>query len=534
MTFELRALLAEQARRNPPRTFSDLESLLTQPDLFGLTTATPLQRAICRIADGLPLGDLANNPAVMGALGANWAAGQRPKELVLLSGIRVGKSLLAALLAVYWTQTCDVSRLGPGEIPRISIVSVHKDLAEVVFGHVVGRIMSSERLKKLVIGKPLADSITLKHPTGIPIEICVVAGTRAGASLVARWSAGCIFDEFPRMMGQDEGVINWDDSRRAVLERILPGAQMVSIGSPWAPHGPAYDVFTSSWGKPSPDMVVIKAPAWDLNPFWWTPDRIENARKNPDTFVTEVLGEFRSPEVSLFSTVEIDVCTRACPPNPVELPPDPRCTYRAAMDPATRGNGWTLVVATRQGNRKKVVFCKEWLGSKIHPLSPKAVLTEMADRLRPYGVKSVDSDQYLGDALKDLAHDLGLHIRVVNMTEREKAAKFMSLKTKMAGGEIEIPPDKKLRGDLIQVQKRSTTNGIKIVLPKTSDGRHCDYVPSMLLALSVYLEDVVPTTEESDAARLVRQADAIKKERAEVQRVRAEKMNRMRGMSWRR
>jgi hypothetical protein len=34
------------------------EALLTSPEAFGLTTATPLQRAICRVSDGVPIGDL--------------------------------------------------------------------------------------------------------------------------------------------------------------------------------------------------------------------------------------------------------------------------------------------------------------------------------------------------------------------------------------------------------------------------------------------------------------------------------------------
>lgn len=101
---QLRALLAEKSRRTPVKTFQSLEALLTDPKLFGLTTATPVQRAICRIADGEPLGELADDPVVMDAVGdCSSIAGIRPREMAILSGIRVGKSLLSALLAIYWT-----------------------------------------------------------------------------------------------------------------------------------------------------------------------------------------------------------------------------------------------------------------------------------------------------------------------------------------------------------------------------------------------------------------------------------------------
>ena len=80
----------------------NLETVLTSASGFGLSQASPLQRAICRIADGLPLADLADDPDVANALACDASAlpGSLPPELYVLSGIRCGKSLLAAALAV--------------------------------------------------------------------------------------------------------------------------------------------------------------------------------------------------------------------------------------------------------------------------------------------------------------------------------------------------------------------------------------------------------------------------------------------------
>src|SRR5678815_525909 len=128
-----------------------------------------------------------------------------------MSGIRTGKSLLAACAAFHMAVTCDVSSLRPGEIPRVSVVSLKKDLADVIVNHLVGSVKASALLRPFLMGEPTGDGLMIRHPSGTPVEICVVAGSRAGASLVARWSAGCIFDEFPRMTGEDDAVINWDD-----------------------------------------------------------------------------------------------------------------------------------------------------------------------------------------------------------------------------------------------------------------------------------------------------------------------------------
>lgn len=482
---------------------SSLEWKLTDPLAFGLTTASPVQRAVCRVADGVPLGELAHDADVRAAFGDVRALPkERPAEVAVLSGIRTAKSLIAACGAVHMTQTCDVSRLGPGEIPRVSVVSLQKDLADVIFGHIVGRTQASPLLRPLMIGEPQADSVYFRHPTGRQVQIKVVAGARAGATLVARWSAGCIFDEFPRMVGGDEGVVNWDDSRDAVYARVLPGAQLWHIGSPWAPYGPAYELVTEHWGKPSKRMVVVRAPAPVMNPVWWTAERIEAAKAEPDVYRTDVLAEFATAEEALFSAESVDRCTRK---EPEHIPFKPGNTYYAAMDPATRGNGWTLAIATREAAtdtkpaRTVVVRTAEWMGSRDEPLDPGEVLAEAAGILAAYGLTSVDSDQVMGDALVTLARQVGLNVVQWRFQAEEKARKYLAIRTRLDSKELDLPPTKHLRTDLLHVRKKLTPGGISVVLPMTSDGRHCDWAPTLMLVLSRLLpEPESPKTLDED------------------------------------
>lgn len=486
-----------EMRRNAV-AHAPLEWLLCDPHAFGLTTATPLQRAICRLAEGRPLLDLAKDETVANALGTTATLRlAQPKEFAILSGIRTAKSLIAGAAGIRCSQTCDVSTLGPGEIPRVSIVSFRMDLAQVILGHIVGRLQASPTLSSIQLEEPTSDSVLLRHPSGRPIEIKIVAGSRAGTTLVARWSAGCIFDEFARMIGGDEGVVNWNDSRDAVLLRLLPGAQMWHIGSPWAPYGPAYEMVQAHWGKPSSQLVVVVAPAPDMNPVYWTPARIEEAKKDPDVYRTDVLAQFATPEQALLSSETVERATRAAP---ATMPPEPGCIYTAAIDPATRGNGWTLVVATRKkGKRKVIVRAEEWRGSRSEPLNPTAVLQEIAAILGPYGVSAVKSDQHLGDALRDLARlqvvtlpdgsTRPLAIIQITTTTDDRAKKWLAIRTRLEIGEIELPPSPVLRSDLLHLRKRSTTAGISIDLPMTSDGRHCDFAPAVMLALAAYLDE---------------------------------------------
>jgi len=487
---------------------------MMSPAAFGITTATPLQRAIWRIADGEPLGELAGHPHVVQAIGADADIGGRPDELDIIAAIRTAKSLTAAGLSFRWSQICDVSQLGPGEVPRISVVSLSKDLADVVFGHVVGNILASPVLRSKVVGLPSSDAVILRHPAGKHVEIKVVAGSRAGASLTARWCAGAIFDEAPKMVGADEGVINYDDARTAVRGRMLPGSQIVSIGSPWAPFGPIYERAAAHWKYPTRRLVVVRAPGWLMNPVWWTRERCEELKKSdPDTYATECAAEFASPEESLFSSIEIDRATREAP---LERGPEERHEYIAAIDPGTRGNAWTLVVATRKGNKKIVALAREWRGSRVEPLSPRAVFREIATILAPYeGVRGVWSDRWSGDALRDIAGEFKLQLWELPLTEVEKTQKWLLLRTKLSEGEIELPPEPMLRSDLQRVKRRTTQATVQIVLPKTSDGRHCDFAPALLGALSQWLDDVSPAPVEDGTPEAVAREVARMRKAAE-------------------
>lgn len=486
---------------------ASMEWRLTNALAFGLTTASPLQRAICRMADGMPLGDLADEPAVRRAFGdVRSLPSTKPREVAVLSGIRTGKSLTAACAAVHMALQCDVSTLRHGEIPRVSVVSLKKDLADVILNHIVGSVTNSPLLAPLIMGEPSVDGLHLRHPSGRPVQIKVVAGSRAGSSLVARWSAGCIFDEFPRMVGDDDAVVNWDDSRDAVLLRLLPGSQVWHIGSPWAPYGPAYELVTERWGKPSERIVVVRAPAPDMNPEYWTPERVAAAKSDPDVYRTDVMAEFATPEEALFSAASVDKCTRQ---QPVIIGPKPGNTYYAAMDPATRGNGWTMAIATREGGKTVVVRADEWIGQRNDPLDPGKVLAEIAGILASYGIASVDSDQWMGDALIALGRQVGLNIVPWRLAEKERAERYLAIRTRMDSGELELPPSLRLRTDLLHVRKRITPGGMSIVLPQTSDGRHCDFAPTLMLVLNRLLPDPKPVDDGREDPETKRMRESV-------------------------
>lgn len=486
---------------------ASLEWLLTDPMAFGLATATPLQRAICRIIDGRPLRELASHPDVIEALGGEAAVLAlpserhiRPARVVLLGGVRSGKSLITAAAAVRASQACDLSGLRHGEEARVSVLATDKDKADVVLNdHLTPTIRDKPMLATLLASEPTGDTLRLRHPTGRVVEVKVVAGKRAGGSVVSRWCAGLIADEAPRMVGHDEGIVNLDDTLKNVHSRLLPGAQIFEPGSPWGADGPVYRDFRDHFGAPSPDLVVIRCKGPAMNPSWWTAQRCEDTRRiDPDTYETDVLAHFLSPDEALLSHVAIAAATRA---KPGDLPYDPAQSYVGAMDPATRGNAWTVTLATRVGQRKLVAYNREWVGSRAKPLNPDAVLAEIAADVKPYGVTTLGTDQWAVEALRDVAgrHDLSLVEMPFTRTDEGKLAK--KIREAIVMGEIELPNDETFLSDMRRVRRQTSPGsaGFTVHLPKSSDGRHCDYWPPMLRCMSRYIDDEKPRSEDADA-----------------------------------
>lgn len=446
-----------------------------------------MQRAVCRASTGVPLGELASDPDVIQAFGGTGAVAALPlvppKLITLIAGIRTAKSLFAAAKVFRATQVCSLDRLGSGEIARISLVSVRLDQATAVWDHLLGALQASKKLASVVAKWPANGSMFLWHPSGRVVEVKLVAGARAGATLIARWSAGVVFDEAPRMLGQEDGIINLDDALSAIRGRMLDGAQIDLIGSPWAPRGPVYNRFVDHFGKPTTDCIVVVAPGPVMHPQRFTPEFCaELELADPRAYKTDVLAQFADPEDALLSSVDVLACTRAAPE---ELQPKRENSYSAGIDPATRGNGWTLTIVTSDAaGCYSVAVARQWKGSHSRPLKPGAVLAEIATICKLYRIDSVASDQWSFDSLQELADQAGLTLREVSLNAETWRNIAENLRVLVSSRKLELPPNPTLRADLLGVQRRLTAQSWSPALASTAgDNRHSDYVPSLGLAL---------------------------------------------------
>jgi hypothetical protein len=474
----------------PATTAITLEDLLCSPAGFALP-ASSLQRAIARAADGRQI------DGALDAEGCERHFGCRPEELgailprlvVVVAGVRGGKSLMASAAALKAALSADLSQLVSHEIARVPIVAPTVDNATATYRLLAGAIQTSPVLRPLLVGEPTNDTVMVRRADGRVVEIVVVAAHRGAITIRSRWLAGFVLDEVA-LFGQEASgaAVNAEELLRAAETRLVKGGQGWLISSPYGPQGLLHQLWKDHFGKPA-RVLVVHAPTLAMNPAF-DPEQVEEIRKrDPDAAAREYDASWVDADTALLSSVHVEAATRK---EPAELSPEANHFYACAIDPAFRGNSFTAIVLTKKpialpdgGSRFRtvVVAAKQWTGSKAAPIAPRQVFSELAALCQPYGISSVESDQYSLDALRAIASEFGLFLFSRPMTPVRKLELFERMRTMLAEGELELPPDPVLRADLLAVRKKVGQNGVTIDLPRTANGRHADYAPALALAL---------------------------------------------------
>jgi hypothetical protein len=284
-----------------------------------------------------------------------------------------------------------------------------------------------------------------------------------------------------------------------------PKARGRMFSSPLGILGNFYD--TWALGQ-THEQVAGHAATWLANPSV-TEEHTRKLERNERKWKREYAAiPTQETDESMFSATLLERATRD---GPCDVPREPGVSYVAAQDPGFVENAWTFVVAAKRwvGGRVKrsIVLAREWRGTAEEPLNPEWVLQQMKPLCEKYGVDVVESDAYERFSLQAIGERVGLYVRVGSRSAVERLGRYESLITWLSDHEVDLPPDRQLRADLLAVQQHLTSNGFTIRMPQTPDGRHADYAPSVTLALSSCKVDpaalpVAMTNAERELARV--------------------------------
>lgn len=420
------------------------------------------------------------------------------RQLTLRVGRRGGKSSTLSRLAVLEALSGDFA-IPPGDIGMFAIISVDRQEAS--------RRLRTIRAILDALEEPYAErgqTIELRRRAVI---FAVFTASISGVS--GPTCIGALCDEVAKWHDADTGANPATEVLASLRPTLLtqPAAKMFLSSSPFGKldaHAKAYDEGDTA------RQMVAHAPTWVANP---TVTEAQTHEEEPDEAVwRREYAAIPQEEVEegILSAMHLDRAQREG-----EVAQEYGCYYVAHIDPATRGNAWTLAIACKRLKLTRVVrsivLAREWRGTSVAPLDPEAILAECGSLIGPYGIDTVSSDSWAGDALAALARHVQvrvsetetrpLRLLVEPLSAADKLLRWKDVRTWFDAGEVEVPKEAQLRADLMSVRKVLTPNGYVIRFADTPDGRHADYAPSVAGALAKALRDPVVRDTRPDAVR---------------------------------
>lgn len=479
------ALRAHEEATRPPPSYLEF---LTSPDYCG-RSPSPMVQAIAeasegrrptRITDaeceryfGCPLDAMPRAPR-------RTVAGQ--------AGGRGGKtSQLLATKALHSAWTVPLPTLGGNEHAVSLIVSSELVFARQALSFCVGYVNASPRLKGSLVGKPGADSLTIRRPDGKLVDVRVRAAGARGKGGRAFTLVGAFLDE-ACFFYDESGVVNDREIVRACSPRIVPGGQLWMLSTPWIEGvGVLEEELAGNWGHHTETLTFRGVGTRVLNPSWDPTGEIEakERRNDPENAEREIDAKaLTAGSHHFFSREAVEMIFDEQLPQ--QLPPRIGGQYFAGGDTGFTKNSSTLAV----------VECVPGVGdapptfalARIEerkpmpgmPLKPRGVAHDFADIFVPYGTREFVTDSH---EVEEVAAAL-LEKNCTVVTAPPPTEAFVAARTIIHEGRFRAAPHPRLRQQLrAVVAKPMPGGGVQIRSPKSKDGSHGDLVSGLVNAL---------------------------------------------------
>jgi len=371
------------------------------------------------------------------------------REGWVVAGRRAGKSLIAALVAVFiacFRSYADA--LAPGERATVAVIAADRAQARVVFRYICGLIDAAPLLQKLVVRRT-ASAIELVNRVVIEVHTCSYRTTR-GYAFAAVIADECGFWRDESSATPDVEVLN---AVRPGLATI-PGSLLVAISSPYSRRGALWQAFKTHYGKNGDPVLVWQAPTRAMNPT--VPAHvIEDALAADESAArAEYLAEFRS---DLESYISREVVEAATVRGRVGLPPIAGVQYRGFVDPSGgAGDAFTLAIAHAEDRGGTQISVLDYVGERRPPFSPDAVVAEYAAALKSYGVTTVQADKYAGQWVVEA---FAKHRVTCEQSAEPKSVIYGNVLPLLNSGRVELLDHPRLQTQLLALERRTARGG---------------------------------------------------------------------------
>ncbi len=370
--------------------------------------------------------------------------GEAFHEAFVIAGRRSGKSLIAALVAVFlacFKNYDDV--LAPGETGSVVILSSDRRQARVIFNYVAA-FLEAPLLKSMVISL-LKESVILSNRVAIEIHTSDFRAVRGYTAVAA------ICDEVAFWPAED--TANPDtETLNAIRPAMatIPDALLLCISSPYAKKGELWRAFREHHGKSDSPVLVWKSSSKEMNPTLSTAIVTAAYLRDRSAAAAEFGGEFRDDVESFIS---IEVVESRVVSGTFELAPIAGRDYFGFVDPSGgRSDSMTLAIA-HSHNGMGVLDCLREIQA---PFSPEDASAEFAEVLKRYGLSDVQGDHYGGEWPREAFGKKGVGYRLADKTRSEL---YLALLPALMSGQVELLDNQRLVNQLVGLERRTARSG---------------------------------------------------------------------------
>ena len=367
------------------------------------------------------------------------------RELWLAVGRRGGKSRAAAALVVFLA-LLKKWRLAPGEVGVVMVLANDRTQAKVAFRYVRGLLEAHPVLARELLSVT-NDTLTLRN--GIEIVI----GTADNAAVRGRTVVAAICDEFA-FWPYEQAV--------EVLRALRPGmatqpeAMLIVISTVYAAAGPFYEARKRYFGADDPHILYAVATSQQMNPTLSDDFIAAELERDPVGNAAEYLSVERNDVAGFVDAQLVDSNTRV---EPRELPAvaatltGSHPVYHAAIDVSGgRSDAAACAVTHRDQQRVIVDACRRWPA----PHDPTIVAREVAQFLAAYGLTHAYADHYGAELSRSLYHEAGVSLVSADATRSDA---YLALLPLLTTGRVELPPEPRLRLELLGLERRTARGG---------------------------------------------------------------------------
>jgi hypothetical protein len=433
----------------------NIVDFIQHPALLNDRTLSDAQLVCLKSTYGLPLNECEQKIYFQGTGRLTYDAKQLD-EVTFIIGRRGGKTGKIAAPIVCYEAFRDHG-LPPGEDAYVMLLAPTLKQARIAFRYIRKYLRNSPILSKRIV-RITKDEITLDNNIVIGCHACTQDGVR-GRTVVA-----IVCDEIGHWPF-DEDSANPADEVLAALRPSMAtvrNAKLIKISTPYIKSGVLWEEFQT---RSELDYPVWQLTTFKMNPTV-TPQMVDSERqRSEENYRREYLAEFTD---SISGWVPAEILDPCIARGRQQLPRQEGLNYIAAIDPATRGHNFALVILHQVPDGTVVVdLVRIWTGSTKIPLPFEGVLNEIKMILDSYGVSSAIGDQFHCDAIQQYLQKIGVWYEVHVFGPQTRAQIFSGLKHLMVQGKIEILDDKLLLQQLRNLTEERSERGQIDIRPST-------------------------------------------------------------------